>query len=143
MAYRPRKGADLMDAARLAGMPLFADLDGEARAEVAARVNEVTVEADATLALQGDNAYELFVIEEGEAEVRRDGETIATLREGDVFGEIGVLVTGTRRATVVATTPMRLVAMFSRDFRQIDRQMPAVSAKLREIMRERVARTSL
>jgi CRP-like cAMP-binding protein len=101
------------------------------------------VEADATLALQGDNAYELFVIEEGEAEVRRDGETIATLREGDVFGEIGVLVTGTRRATVVATTPMRLVAMFSRDFRQIDRQMPAVSAKLREIMRERVTRTSL
>jgi hypothetical protein len=38
---------------------------------------------------------------------------------------------------------MRLVAMFSRDFRQIDRQMPAVSAKLREIMRERVTRTSL
>jgi CRP-like cAMP-binding protein len=143
MAYRPRKGADLMDAARLAGMPLFVDLDEEERAEVAARVHEVTVEADATLALQGDNAYELFVIEEGEAEVRRDGETIATLREGDVFGEIGVLVTGTRRATVVATTPMRLVAMFSRDFRQIDRQMPAVSAKLREIMRERVTRTSL
>jgi CRP-like cAMP-binding protein len=143
MAYRPRKGADLMDAARLAGMPLFADLDEEERAQVAARVHEVTVEADATLALQGDNAYELFVIEEGEAEVRRDGETIATLREGDVFGEIGVLVTGTRRATVVATTPMRLVAMFSRDFRQIDRQMPAVSAKLREIMRERVTRTSL
>ena len=132
-----------MDAARLAGMPLFADLDGEERAEVAARVHEVTVEADATLALQGDNAYELFLIEEGEAEVRRDGEAIATLREGDVFGEIGVLVTGTRRATVVATTPMRLVAMFSRDFRQIDRQMPAVSAKLREIMRERVTRTSL
>jgi CRP-like cAMP-binding protein len=143
MAYRPRKGADLMDAARLAGMPLFVDLDEEERAQVAARVHEVTVEADATLALQGDNAYELFVIEEGEAEVRRDGETIATLREGDVFGEIGVLVTGTRRATVVATTPMRLVAMFSRDFRQIDRQMPAVSAKLREIMRERVTRTSL
>jgi CRP-like cAMP-binding protein len=132
-----------MDAARLAGMPLFTDLNGEQRAEVAARAHEVTVEADATLALQGDNAYELFVIEEGEAEVRRDGETIATLREGDVFGEIGVLVTGTRRATVVATTPMRLVAMFSRDFRQIDRQMPAVSAKLREIMRERVTRTSL
>lgn len=93
-----------MDAARLAGMPPFADLSREERAEVAARVHEVTVEVDATLALQGDNAYELFVIEEGEAEVLRDGETVATLREGDVFGEVGVLVTGTRRATVVATT---------------------------------------
>jgi CRP-like cAMP-binding protein len=132
-----------MDAARLAGMPLFADLNEDEREEVADRVQEVTVEADATIALQGDNAYELFVIEEGEAEVRRDGETIATLREGDVCGEIGVLVTGTRRATVVATTPMRLVAMFSRDFKQIERRMPSVTGRLREIMRERVARTSL
>jgi CRP/FNR family cyclic AMP-dependent transcriptional regulator len=132
-----------MDAARLAAMPLFADLNEDERAEVAGRVHEVTVEADATLALQGDNAYELFVIEEGEAEVRRDGETIATLGEGDVFGEIGVLVTGTRRATVVATTPMRLVAMFSRDFKQVERRMPGIADKLREVMRERVARTSL
>jgi CRP/FNR family transcriptional regulator, cyclic AMP receptor protein len=83
------------------------------------------------------------VIEEGEAEVRREGETIATLREGDVVGEVGVLVTGTRRATVVATTPMRLVAMFSRDFKQIESRMPAIADRLREIMRERVARTSL
>jgi CRP-like cAMP-binding protein len=132
-----------MDAARLAGMPLFADLNEDERREVAARVHEETVEADATLALQGENAYELFVIEEGEAEVRRDGETIATLREGDVCGEIGVLVTGTRRATVVATTPMRLAAMFSRDFKQIEGRMPSVANRLREIMRERVARTSL
>jgi CRP-like cAMP-binding protein len=132
-----------MDSARLAGMPLFADLSGEERAEVAERVHEVTVDAGDTLALQGDNAYELFLIEEGKAEVRRDDEPVATLREGDVFGEIGVLVTGTRRATVVATTPMRLVAMFARDYKQIERRMPAVTEKLREIMRERVARTSL
>jgi CRP-like cAMP-binding protein len=132
-----------MDAARLEGMPLFADLDDEERAEVAARVHEVTVEAGHMLALQGDHAYELFVIEDGEAEVRREGETIATLREGDVFGEIGVLVTGTRRATVVATTAMRLVAMFARDFKQVERQMPVIADRLREIMRERVARTAL
>jgi CRP-like cAMP-binding protein len=132
-----------MDAARLERIPLFADLDDEERAEVAARVHEVTVEADHTLALQGDHAYELFVIEDGEAEVRREGEAITTLREGDVFGEIGVLVTGTRRATVVATTPMRLVAMFARDFKQVERQMPVIADRLREIMRERVARTAL
>jgi CRP-like cAMP-binding protein len=124
-------------------MPLFADLNGDERAEVASRVHEVTVDADHTLALQGENAYELFVIESGEAEVRRDGKTVATLGEGDVFGEIGVLVTGTRRATVIANTPMRLAAMFSRDFKQVEDRMPAVTTRLRELMRERVARTSL
>ena len=133
----------MIDSARLEGIPLFAGLDDEQRAEVAARVNEVQLESGDTLAVQGENAYELFVIEEGEAEVRRDGEPIATLRQGDVCGEIGVLVTGTRRATVVATTPMRLVAMFSRDFRHVERRVPALAPRLREIMRDRVARTSL
>ena len=133
----------MIDSARLEGIPLFAGLEDEQRAEVAARVNELKLESGDTLAVQGENAYELFVIEEGEAEVRRDGEPIATLRQGDVCGEIGVLVTGTRRATVVATTPMRLVAMFSRDFRHVERRVPALAPRLREIMRDRVARTSL
>ena len=115
-----------MDPGRLEGMPLFADLNGDERAEVASRVREVTVDAGDTLALQGDNAYEFFVVE-----------------NGDVFGEIGVLVTGTRRATVIANTPMRLAAMFSRDFKQVEDRMPAVTTRLRELMRERVARTSL
>lgn len=128
-----------MDPARLDGMPLFAELEPEERAEVATCLREVTEEAGATLATQGDNAYELFVIDAGEAEVRKGGETIATLRAGDVFGEIGLLVTGTRTASVVATTPVRLVALFSREFKQLERGMPALAATLRE----RVARTSL
>jgi CRP-like cAMP-binding protein len=143
MAFRRTPRNRLIDTARLDGIPLFADLDGDERAEVAACVHEVTVEAGDTLALQGDDAYEIFVIEDGEAEVRRDGETIATLRKGDVFGEIGVLVTGTRRATVVASKPMRVVVMFSREYKQIESRMPAIAERLREIMRDRVARTSL
>ena len=36
------------------------------------------------------------MIEEGEAEIRRGDELVATVGEGDVVGEIGLLVTGTR-----------------------------------------------
>ena len=36
---------------------------------------------------------------------------------------------------------MTLVAMFAREFKQVERQTPAVADRLREIMRERVART--
>jgi CRP-like cAMP-binding protein len=135
--------ASEMKPARLDHMPLFAQLDDETRAEVADCLREVMVEAETVLAMQGDNAYQIFVIEEGEAEVRKGGKTIATLREGHVFGEIGLLVTGTRTATVVATTPMRLVAMFSREYKQLEDRMPSVAATLRDTLRERVARTSL
>ena len=123
---------------------MFADLDDGQRAEVAGCTREVTVEAGETLATQGDNAYEFFVIEAGEAEVRRDGEVIASVGQGDVVGEIGLLVTGTRTASIVATTPMRLIAMFSREFKQVEDRMPAIAKGLRATMRDRgLARRSV
>jgi CRP/FNR family transcriptional regulator, cyclic AMP receptor protein len=133
-----------MDPERLASLPVFADLDDGQRAEVAGCTREVTVEAGETLATQGDNAYEFFVIEAGEAEVRRDGEVIASVGQGDVVGEIGLLVTGTRTASIVATTPMRLIAMFSREFKQVEDRMPAIAKGLRATMRDRgLARRSV
>jgi CRP/FNR family transcriptional regulator, cyclic AMP receptor protein len=132
-----------MEPARLDGMPLFADLSDEQRAHVAACMHEVAVEAGTVLATEGDNAYELFVIEAGEAEVRKGGEHVRMLRAGDFFGEIGMLATGTRTASVIATSPMRLIVMFAREFSQVERRMPPIAEKLREAMRERVTRTSL
>jgi hypothetical protein len=43
----------------------------------------------------------------------------------------------------VATTPMTLIAIFSRDFKQIETRMPTIAQNLRATIRERVARTSL
>jgi CRP-like cAMP-binding protein len=131
-----------MEPARLDQIPLFAGLSAEERAELAACLREVTVDAGTPLTTQGERAYELFVIEAGEAEVRQDGEVVRTLGAGDVFGEIGLLATGTRTASIVATSPMRLVAMFVREFKQLERRMPALAKSLRETMAERVARTS-
>jgi CRP-like cAMP-binding protein len=130
-----------MDPERLSGLPLYADLDDGALAEVAACTREVPIEAGATIATQGDNAYEFFVIESGDAEVRRDGEVIATVGPGEVVGEIGLLVTGTRTASIVAISEMTLIAMFSREFRTLARTHPAIADRVRDTMRERVART--
>ena len=108
---------------------------------MAACTHEVSVAAGETVATQGDNAYEFFVIESGEADVRRGDEVIAFVGTGDVIGEMGLLVTGTRTASIVATTPMTLVAMFTREFRRIEDRVPAIAERLRATMRERVART--
>ena len=126
-----------MDSAALDNIPLFADLTSEERAEVAASLRDVSVDAGAMLAVQGDNAYQWFVIESGEAEVRRDDAVVRTLGPGDVFGEIGLLATGTRTASVVATSPMRLGAMFMREFNQLEGRMPRLAKALRQTMAER------
>jgi CRP-like cAMP-binding protein len=131
-----------MDPERLKDLPLFAELDDAERADVAACARELTVEAGTTLTTEGEHAYELFVIESGAAEVRKGGDVIRSLGAGDAFGEIGLLATGTRTASIVATTPMKLVAIFSREFKQLESRMPQIAENLRASMRERVARTS-
>jgi CRP-like cAMP-binding protein len=131
-----------MDPARLKQLPLFAELDDAERAEVADCARELSVEPGTMLATEGENAYELFVIESGEAEVRKRGEVIRSLGPGDAFGEIGLLATGTRTASIEAKTPMKLIAIFSREFKQIEARMPKIAEELRASMRERVARTS-
>jgi CRP-like cAMP-binding protein len=131
-----------MEPERLKDLPLFADLDDAERAEVAECARELSVEAGTTLATEGEHAYELFVIESGEAEVSKSGELIRTLGPGDAFGEIGLLATGTRTASIEAKTSMKLVAIFSREFKQIEARMPKIAEELRASMRERVARTS-
>jgi CRP-like cAMP-binding protein len=131
-----------MDPERLKDLPLFAELDDAERAEVAACARELAVEAGTTLATEGEHAYELFVIESGEAEVRKRGKVIRSMGPGEAFGEIGLLATGTRTASIEAKTPMRLVAIFSREFKQIEARMPKIAEELRASMRERVARTS-
>ena len=131
-----------MDTARLAQIPLFAGLKEDERAEIAACMREVTVEEGTTLATEGDNAYELFVIEAGDADVQKGGEVVRKLGLGDVFGEIGVLATGKRTASVVATSQMQLAAMFSREYKQLEARMPTLAKALRETMAKRVAETS-
>ena len=62
-----------MDPDRLAALPLFADLDDGERVKVAACTREVTIAAGATLADQGDNAYEFLVIEKVRPRCARTG----------------------------------------------------------------------
>ncbi len=60
------------------------------------------------------------------------GEPVAT--EGDVVGEIAVLASGRRTASVVATSPMRLLAVFKRDVWGLERRAPEASRRLQAVL---------
>jgi CRP-like cAMP-binding protein len=127
-----------MDAARLAPFALLDHLSEEQLTVLAASVDELSVEAGAELVRAGEFGYHLYLIEEGEAEVLRSDEVVATLGPGSYFGEIALLMTGTRTATVRARTPMRLLVVFDRALRDIDRDAPEVGGALRAGMAERM-----
>jgi CRP/FNR family cyclic AMP-dependent transcriptional regulator len=120
-----------MDAQKLGDIPLFRSLSKSELNRLAGWTDEIDVPAGRELGTQGTFAHEFFLIEDGAAKVTQDGETIAELGPGDFFGEIGLLETERRTATVTATTPMRLVVMFQREFRQMEQDMPDVAERVR------------
>jgi CRP-like cAMP-binding protein len=130
-----------MDTSRIAAFRLFADLPAAELDELSAAVHEVEVDAGAEVITLDDYGTAIYFIEEGDAEVLIDGgEATQTLGPGDTFGEIALLLTGQRTATVVARTPMRLLSLADQDFQRIRARVPEVESSLRRVGVERAGR---
>jgi CRP-like cAMP-binding protein len=126
-----------MNEKRLADLPLFEGLDEEALRTVSKVAQEVSVSEGAELVREGDYSYELTIIDEGEAEVVHEGQVVATLAPGDVFGEAGVLTKGVRNATVRATTSMRLITLTGWDLRRLRGRIPQLEERISALAAER------
>jgi CRP-like cAMP-binding protein len=120
----------------LRSLPLFASLSEDALRELAVWLDEVKVSEGKNLVDQGDYAYHLFVIQDGKAEVIRDGSPVAELGPGDFFGEIGVQE-GRRSATVVSKTPMTLLTLLHYDVDRMRKKAPEMVDQLTAAMEER------
>ena len=130
-----------MDTGRIATFAVFADLPAAELNELAHAMREVEVDAGAEVVTLDDYGTAIYFIEQGEADVRTDGgEASHALAPGDTFGEIALLLTGERTATVVARTPMRLLSLSGQDFERIRARVPELERSLRRLAVERAAR---
>jgi cAMP-dependent protein kinase regulator len=89
------------------------------------------------LADEGEYAYDLFIIQDGTAEVIQDGSTVAELGAGEFFGEMGVLERAPRNATVVAKTPMTLLTLSSWDVKRLKSKSPEAMQQLQDVIQQR------
>ena len=126
-----------MDPSRLKSLPLFKGMSEEELKEISPFADEAEVEEGKHLVDEGDFSYEFMAIEEGEADVLREGQKVATLGPGDFFGEIGLLERDRRNATVVAKTPMRLITLTGWDLKRMEKSLPEAVQKIRETMEQR------
>ena len=127
-----------MDVKELRGIELFSRLSKGELKRLAQWADEVTVDEGYALAKEGEFAYEFFVIEEGTADVIQGGNLLTELAPGAFFGEIGLLETERRTASVIATSPMRLIVMFHSQFRQMEHELPTVANRIRVAIRARL-----
>jgi CRP/FNR family cyclic AMP-dependent transcriptional regulator len=126
-----------LDASQLKSIPLFADVPDEELGQIATFAQEVMVNEGRELVREGDFSYEFMAIEEGEAEVTREGEHLADLGPGDFFGEMGLLEKTLRNATVTAKTPMRLITLTGWDLKRMERHIPEAIERVRETLEAR------
>jgi CRP-like cAMP-binding protein len=125
----------------VAAFPVFADLPAAELDELAAAMGEVDIEAGAKVITLDDYGTAIYFIEQGEADILNEGgEATQALGPGDSFGEIALLLTGQRTATVVARTPMRLLSLSGQDFERIRARVPKLEHSLRRLGLERAGR---
>jgi CRP-like cAMP-binding protein len=108
-----------VDPDRLTAIPLFSELSPEEARRLATFATETSAAEGQILMKQGDYSTELIAIEEGTADVIRDGKRVASLDDGDVIGEMGLIERAPRNADVIATSPMRLLKLTHWEIRRM------------------------
>jgi CRP/FNR family cyclic AMP-dependent transcriptional regulator len=123
-----------MDPARLTAIPLFSQLSEAEAKRLAAFASETSIAEGQMLMKQGDYSTELIAIEEGSADIVQDGKKIATVGQGDLIGEMGLLAREPRNADVIATSPMMVIKLTHWEIRRMSEE---TVSRIEEIIKQR------
>lgn len=99
------------DVVLLRRVPLFAALSQVSLERLAQGARTADVGAGEVIVRQGEPGDLFYVLAEGQAVVSRDGQNVRRLGPADSFGEIALLETKARTATVTAAAPTRLLVL--------------------------------
>lgn len=129
--------------------PLFSDLAPEELEAVLARVAVRRPAPGEAVVRQGEAGDSVFVVASGKVAVRvhrqdgTDGE-VATLGEGDFFGEFGLFLGGRRQATVVAVDEgTELLEIRHPDLMDVAGRHPRIREVLEDFYKRRAVDTAL
>jgi CRP/FNR family transcriptional regulator, cyclic AMP receptor protein len=126
-----------LDAKQLKRIPLFADAPEGELDKVAAFAQSKEVSEGEVVIQEGGFSRELLAIEDGKAEVSRDGKHIADLGQGDIFGEAGMLDDEMRAATVTAKSPLKLISLGHFEVKRLKKDAPDVYERIEQLVEER------
>lgn len=100
------------------------------RVQASSNITNEHFEAGETIFQQGDVGDRLYVIRKGEVEVWREGVRLAVLGPGESFGEMALLTSAPRNATVRATASTDALAIAKGDLAKLLANFPELQAGL-------------
>src|SRR5687767_10635105 len=123
----------------LSRVPLFGGLSRRELGEIARNVTEVDIAPQEYLAFEGEIGTQAMVILAGTVTVRKKGRKIAELGTGDVVGEMSLVTSRPRNATVRAESFVSALVMDSKEFANVMDEHPQVATKILRTVAERLA----
>ena len=90
----------------------------------------------------GDTAHEFFVVRSGTIAVRLGNRTLDVLGEGDVFGEMALIDSGPRSATVSAETDCVVTPVSEKQFLFMISEAPYFALSVMRVLVERLRRAN-
>ena len=125
-------------------VPLFADLPPQDLMPIAAIASEHSFADADTIAEQDEPGDEMHIIVSGYVMVilrQQDGhqQVLAVRSAGDVIGEMAVITSGPRMASLAAKGPVRLLSIGRRQFESMLRERPETSLALMRVLCQRLA----
>lgn len=121
----------------IARVPLFSDLGAEEVAQIMRLLRSQMVEAGEIIVRRGDVGHAMYFIASGRVEIELPTGKHAFLGDGQFFGEMAVLKSTRRSATVRAVARTQLLVLDARDLRQLMASRPDIGDRIHEVARVR------
>lgn len=122
MAKVPAFAPTLQSKLELRALPSFAHLEPDELSAVLEHGAWINVPPGEVIIEQGDEGDAFYAIRSGQVDVFEDGAHVRTMGPGAYFGEIALIASVPRTATVVAKTPVRAYRLDRAGFDQLIRQ---------------------
>lgn len=142
----PEGDFQVTDTSILRDVPLFKDLDQAYLKNIAGMFSTEHVPAGRPVITEGDEGSRFYIIVRGQVAVTasQDETTavqIATLEDGDYFGEISLLANIPTTATVTTITPSIFITLQREQLNKLVQQYAGLGAQMREALEHRLAQT--
>jgi CRP-like cAMP-binding protein len=118
----------------LSRVPLFSGIKPKELKKLSKRMTERDFNEGDEITREGESGIGFFVIEEGNASVSVGGNIVRTLGPGEHFGEVALIDSGPRSATIIAGTDLRCRGMSAWEFKPFVEEHPEVAWGLLETL---------
>ena len=122
----------------LGRVPIFASCTAEEIAAIAGVAQEGFFQPGQIIVTQGTPGQAFYMITRGRVEILRDGHSLGAFGPGDFFGEMALLDSAPRSATIRAIDDVGCLMLSSWDFKALLERHPSIAIKLLEVLSRRL-----